>query len=203
MELYRPENISMDGQGNLVITARKESYQGCAYTSARIITDGLFEQTYGRFEARMQMPWGAGLWPAFWLLGADIANVGWPQCGEIDIMEYRGQEVSLIHGTIHGPGYSGSGGISQSYELEAGRFDTGFHVFAVEWGEDYLRWYVDDELYHSLSSDDIPGDWVYDHSHFIILNLAVGGHYVGWPNASTVFPQNMIVDYVRVYKEEL
>jgi len=199
----RPENASLDGNGNLVITARKESYQGSAYTSARITTEGIFEQTYGRFEASMKMPWGAGLWPAFWLLGSDVTSVSWPQCGEIDIMEYRGQEVAKIHGTVHGPGYSGSGGLSNSFELEGGRFDTEFHLFAVEWGEDFIHWYVDDDLYYTLEPGDLPGNWVYDHPFYIILNLAVGGHYVGWPNASTVFPQNLIIDYVRVYEEEL
>jgi beta-glucanase (GH16 family) len=198
----RPENVSLDGNGNLLIVARKESYMGSAYTAARIVTRGLFEPTYGRFEARIKLPWGQGLWPAFWLLGANIDEVSWPQCGEIDIMEYRGQEVTVVHGTIHGPGYSASNGISKSYTLPDGRFDANFHIFAVEWGPDYIDWYVDDIHYHSVSPEELPGEWVFDHPYYIILNLAVGGGYVGSPNESTVFPQTMAVDYVRVYEEK-
>jgi len=198
----RTENVSLDGEGNLAIVARKESYLGSAYTSARIVTRGLFEPTYGRFEARIKLPWGQGIWPAFWLLGADIDSVGWPQCGEIDIMEYRGQEPSIIHGTTHGPVYYGNNGITMSYELFNSRFDLDFHLFAIEWGPDYIDWYVDDVFYHSVTPVDLTGEWVFDHPFYIILNLAVGGNYVGPPNQNTVFPQSMLVDYVRVYEEK-
>lgn len=196
----RPENASLDGNGNLAIVARAESFSGRNYTSARMITKNRFERTYGRFEARMQLPWGQGLWPAFWLLGANIDEVSWPQCGEIDIMEYRGQEPSIIHGSLHGPGYSGGQPVTTSYQAVNDRFDTGFHVFAVEWEADEIRWYVDDILYQTVRSEDVPGEWVYDHPFYIIVNLAVGGNYVGAPNLSTVFPQTMLVDYVRVYE---
>ena len=197
----RPENVSLDGQGNLAITARQENHMGQPYTSARIVTRDLFSQTYGRFEARMQLPTGQGLWPAFWLLGTNIDSVGWPACGEIDIMEYRGQEPSTIHGTVHGPGYSAAGGVTQRFDLTDGRFDTGFHVFAIEWGVDFIDWYVDDKLYHSIAPEDLPARWVFDHEFYIILNLAVGGGYVGPPGAQTIFPQTMLVDWVRVHKE--
>ena len=198
----RPENVSLDGQGRLAIIAREEAYQGRNYTSARITTEGKFEQTYGRFEARIQLPWGQGIWPAFWLLGSNFPTVGWPECGEINIMEYRGQEPSTVHGTIHGPGYSAGQGITRRYDMSGGRFDTGFHVFAVEWGPDYIDWYVDDTRYHSLTPEDLDGDrWVFDHPFYIILNVAVGGSYVGPPNASTTFPQTMLIDWVRVYRE--
>jgi beta-glucanase (GH16 family) len=197
----RPKNASLDGQGNLVITARRESFEGQPYTSARLVSRGLFEQAYGRFEARIRMPSGQGMWPAFGLLGANIETVGWPACGEIDIMEYRGQEPSRIYGSLHGPGYSGGAAITRRFDLLGDRYDTGFHVFAVEWGEDYIDWYVDDTLYQSITPDDLPGDWVYDHPFFIILNLAVGGNYVGPPNDNTVFPQTLLVDWVRVYQE--
>jgi beta-glucanase (GH16 family) len=197
----RPENVSLDGNGNLAIIARKEAYMGQGYTSARINTRDLFEPTYGRFEARMKLPWGQGIWPAFWLLGANEDVDGWPACGEIDIMEYRGQEPSRVHGSLHGPGYSGSEPVTDRYNLYDDRFDTGFHVFAVEWGADYIKWYVDDDLYQTVSPENVPGTWVFDHPFFIILNLAVGGNYVGPPNESTVFPQTMLVDYVRVYEE--
>ncbi len=198
----RPENVSLDGDGNLAIIAREESYLGSAYTSARINTKDLYQKTYGRFEARIKLPWGQGLWPAFWMLGADIDNVGWPTCGEIDIMEFRGQQTSIVHGSLHGPGYSGGNPVSDHYELTNTRFDLDFHLFTVEWGEDYIDFYVDEKRYHSVKKEDVPGDWVYDHPFFIILNVAVGGNYVGAPNSSTVFPQTMLIDYVRVYEEK-
>lgn len=116
-------------------------------------------------------------------------------------MEYRGQEPSIIHGTLHGPGYSGGQGVGTSYLLSNARFDTDFHTFAVEWDLEGISWFVDDVLYQTLDSNDVNGDWVYDHPFFIILNLAVGGGYVGSPDADTVFPQTMLIDYVRVYQE--
>lgn len=195
----RQENVKVEN-GMLHITALNEAYEGANYTSARLITKGLFEQKYGRFEARIQLPWGQGLWPAFWLLGNDIDTVGWPQCGEIDVMEYRGQQPTIIHGSVHGPGYSGSEAISKSYDLINDRFDTGFHVFGIEWGPEYINFYVDDVLYNQITPEDVTGEWVYDHPFYIILNVAVGGNFVGSPNNQTVFPQTMLVDYVRVYQ---
>ncbi len=197
----RKENCSLDGLGNLAIRVREESYAGSGFTSARISTKGLFEQTYGRFEARIQMPWGPGIWPAFWLLGSDVDTEGWPECGEIDIMEYRGQEPHLIHGTVHGPGYSGGASVTKSFSYPQSRFDLDFHVYAVEWGSDFIQFFVDDNLYQEIQPDDLTGDWVYDHPFFIILNVAVGGSYVGFPTSETPFPQKMLVDYVKVYKE--
>jgi beta-glucanase (GH16 family) len=197
----RPENVSLDGQGNLAIVAIKETYLGSNYTSGRISTRGKFQRTYGRFEARIKMPWGQGIWPAFWLLGANIDSAGWPQCGEIDIMEYRGQEPMRVNGSVHGPGYSGVNNIGGRYNLVDNRFDNDFHVFSVEWGPDYINWFVDGNLYHDITPNDTNGKWVFDHPFYIILNLAVGGHYVGSPSAATVFPQTMLVDYVRVYEE--
>jgi len=198
----RPENVSLDGDGNLVITARRESYMGQPFTSARIKTQGLFEQAYGRFEARIKLPYGPGIWPAFWLLGSGVETVGWPQCGEIDIMEFRGQQTNLINGTVHGPGYSGGSSVTKTYGFQNDRFDKDFHLFAVEWGEAYIRFYVDDVLYQEIKPEDLPGQWVFDKPFFIILNVAVGGNYVGFPTSQTPFPQTMLVDYVRVYKEQ-
>ena len=195
----RPENISVQN-GILIIKAEKESFEGSSYTSARIVTKAKFEQKYGRFEARIRLPYGQGLWPAFWLLGNNIDEVGWPNCGEIDIMEYRGQNPSIVLGTLHGPGYSGGNSVSKSYDLVNDRFDTGFHVFGIEWGPEYINFYVDDVLYNQLTPSDVTGDWVYDHPFYILINLAVGGNFVGSPNSETVFPQTMLVDYVRVYK---
>jgi beta-glucanase (GH16 family) len=195
----RAENVTVQN-GVLIITAKKESYNGASYTSSRLVTKGKFEQTYGRFEARIRVPFGQGMWPAFWLLGANSDTVTWPNCGEIDIMEYRGQEPTKVLGTVHGPGYFGGGSISKSYSLINDRFDTGFHVFGIEWGSKYINFYVDDVLYNQITPADVPGEWVYDHPFYIIINLAVGGGFVGAPNSETVFPQTMLIDYVRVYK---
>ncbi len=193
-----PANVSLDGQGNLVITAIRD---GNSFTSARIKTQGLFSQQYGRFEARMKTPYGPGIWPAFWLLGDNVETVGWPQCGEIDIMELRGQQPHIIHGSVHGPGYSGGNPVSSSYTLLNGRFDADYHVFAIEWDEEKIDFFVDDFLYQRIQPEDAPGEWVFDHPFFIILNVAVGGSYVGFPIDQTPFPQQMIIDYVRVYRE--
>ena len=204
------KNASMDGAGNLVIAAHNEKlgnkyrcwYGVCQYTSARLKTQGKFEQAYGRFEARIKLPYGQGIWPAFWMLGNNIQTAGWPTCGEIDIMENIGREPSLVHGTIHGPGYSGASGIGSQYGLTSGAFSDNFHVFAVEWDPNQIRWYVDGNLYQTRTPSDLPAGsaWVFDHPHFIILNLAVGGYWPGDPDTTTVFPQRMLVDYVRVYR---
>lgn len=202
LEYYtnRTQNVSTDGSGNLNITAKSETYSGSSFTSARIKTKNLFSQAYGRFEARLKTPYGPGIWPAFWLLGANEDSVGWPQCGEIDIMELRGNAPNIINGTIHGPGYSGGNAITKAYGLQNARFDTDYHIFAVEWDENKIDFFVDDFLYKRVKKTDVPGEWVYNHPFYIILNVAVGGNYVGFPTSQTPFPQKMTVDYVRVYK---
>jgi beta-glucanase (GH16 family) len=204
LEFYtnRPENAYHDGNGFLVIKAIKESYMGHEYTSARLESSGKFERFYGRFEARMQLPRGQGIWPAFWMLGNDIATVSWPNCGEIDIMENIGKEPTIVHGSLHGPGYSGGNPLSQSYTLPNGqKFADGFHVFAVEWELSVVRFYVDDTLYGTKTPADAPAGahWAYDHPFYLLLNVAVGGTWPGAPDSTTVFPQTMMVDYVRVY----
>lgn len=196
----RTENVTVQN-GVLIITAREESFEGSAYTSARLLTKGKFEQKYGRYEARIRLPYGQGMWPAFWLLGA--TDEAWPQRGEIDIMENRGQEPTLISGTVHGPGYSAGESITKSYSLDNDRFDTGFHVFGIEWGPEYINFYADDVLYNQITPADVTGEWVFDKPFFIIMNVAVGGSYVGSPNSETTFPQTMLVDYVRVYKNNV
>src|SRR6185369_5888891 len=133
--------------GNLVITAIKENYGGSAYTSARIKTQGFFEHTYGRVEARIKIPFGQGIWPAFWMLGADIATNPWPACGEIDIMENIGKEPATAHGTIHGPGYSGGSGIGSAYTLPSGKLSDAFHLYAIEWSPNEIKFFVDNILY--------------------------------------------------------
>jgi beta-glucanase (GH16 family) len=209
LEYYtnRLQNAYMQ-DGNLVIKSQQEKYTGADgvtwnYTSARLKTLGKFTQTYGRFEARMKIPFGQGLWPAFWMLGDDIDRVDWPTCGEIDIMENIGKEPSTIYGSIHGPGYIGGTGIGAPYRLPGKqRFADDFHVFAVEWEPDTIRFYVDKDLYATRRRAELkPGwKWVFDHPFFLLLNVAVGGDWPGNPDTTTVFPQTMLVDYVRVYK---
>lgn len=207
----RRRNASLDGRGSLAIRAFKETpppgaecwYGPCLYTSARLITKRKFEQRYGRFEARLRLPAGQGLWPAFWMLGADIDSVGWPACGEIDIMENIGREPGTVHGTLHGPGYSGAQGVGAPFALPTGRrFADSFHTFAVEWEPRAIRWYVDGRLSQTRTPADLPAGarWVFDRPFFLILNVAVGGNWPGGPDATTTFPQTMLVDYVRVYR---
>lgn len=194
--------------GRLVIKALKENFTGPDsitrnYTSARLLTKNKFSQVYGRFEARIKVPYGQGIWPAFWMLGDNIDTARWPNCGEIDIMETIGKVPSIVHGTLHGPGYSAGSGISAVYSLPGGeRFSDDFHAFAVEWEPNVMRFYVDGLLYKTRTPADLPPGtkWVFDHPFFIILNVAVGGIWPGNPDATTVFPQQMLVDYVRVYQ---
>jgi beta-glucanase (GH16 family) len=204
LEFYtdRPENASLDGKGSLVITARSETYMGRNYTSARLKTQAKFEHTYGRFEARIQIPAGQGIWPAFWMLGNDIGSASWPTCGEIDIMENIGKEPTKVHGTIHGPGYSGGNALGAPFMLASNaRFADAYHVFAVEWEASAIRFYVDGNLYETRTPADLPkgAKWVYDHPFFILLNVAVGGQWPGNPDGTSTFPQRMLIDYVRVY----
>jgi beta-glucanase (GH16 family) len=198
----RPKNVALDGDGHLVIQAHQESYSGRSFTSARLKTQGKITKKYGRIEARIKNPSGPGLWPAFWMLGENFEEVGWPQSGEIDIMEMRGQLPSIIHGSIHGPGYSGSNPVTQSYTLSNARFDDDFFVFAVEWHPERIDFFVDDYLYQRVTPDDVSGKWVFNQPFFLLLNVAVGGNYVGFPTEETIFPQRMMVDYVRVYSIE-
>jgi beta-glucanase (GH16 family) len=195
--------------GNLVITATTAGasahtcwYGQCKYTSARLQTKDHFAQAYGRFEARIKIPFGQGLWPAFWMLGNDIDSTPWPACGEIDIMENIGKEPSTVHGSMHGPGYSGGNPLTAAYVLPgSAKLSDDFHVFAVEWDVGEVRFYVDTTLYETRTPADVPAGkvWVYDHPFFLLLNVAVGGGWPGSPDATTTFPQTMLVDYVRVY----
>lgn len=208
----RARNARLSGDGSLVIEALRETFTGPdgtrrEYTSARLKTQRRFEQAHGRFAARIQIPRGQAIWPAFWMLGADIDAVGWPRCGEIDVMENVGREPGTVHGTLHGPGYSGGGGIGGSFSLPDGqRFADAFHEFAVEWDKEppAVRWYVDGRLYQTRTPADLPAGarWAFDHPFFLLLNVAVGGRWPGRPDATTVLPQAMKVDYVRVYREE-
>ncbi|MFI9550049.1 RICIN domain-containing protein [Nonomuraea endophytica] len=163
------------------------------------MTAATFTRAYGRFEARLRVPRGQGIWPAFWMLGNDIGSVGWPNSGEIDIMENIGREPSTVHGTIHGPGYSGGAGIGAAYSI-SGAFADAFHTFTVDWSPNLIIWYVDGNEYQRRTPASLGGNrWVFDHPFFMIMNVAVGGHWPGYPDATTTFPQTMTVDYVRVY----
>jgi beta-glucanase (GH16 family) len=197
----RPDNARIEN-GNLVIEARKEEHGGRQYTSGRLVTKGKFSRTYGRFEARIKVPFGQGILPAFWMLGNDGPK-GWPECGEIDIMEVIGKEPANVYGTIHGPGYSGASSLGGKYSLPVGaKLHEDFHVYAVEWEPGTIRWYFDGALFHTRSSADLPAGskWVFDHPFHILLNLAVGGNWPGYPDATTRFPQFLTVDYVRVFE---
>ncbi len=212
------DNAALDGSGHLVISAKPNSDsslectygpsasspQTCAYTSARLLTKDRFDFAYGRAEASLQIPYGQGIWPAFWMLGSDIETNPWPGSGEIDIMENIGKasEQQRLYGTIHGPGYSGGSGVgSGPYETGVTLHDA-YHTYAVEWEPSQIRWYFDGTQYFSADPSDIPAgqQWVFNKPFFLIMNIAVGGGWPGNPDGTTTFPQNMNVDYVRVYQ---
>jgi len=211
LEYYttRPQNVQVSG-GNLVITALKEDYTGPDqvtrhYTSARMQTKGLLSQQYGRFEARIKIPKGQGMWPAFWMLGNNIDTAGWPACGEIDIMESIGKEPAIVHGTLHASGYPPEG-YTGAYSLTGSQqFGDDYHIFAAEWEPQQVRLYVDGTLYatDTKAGSPQPNSWQFDgQAFFMLLNLAVGGDWPGNPDSTTQFPQQMLVDYVRVYQKQ-
>jgi hypothetical protein len=189
------DNVKID-TGYLNITALHIS--GNSYTSGRITTKGKKEFTYFRVDIRAKMPEGKGLWPALWALGGNISTVNWPRCGEIDIMEYLGHTPSIVYGTLHwdANGHQQKGG---NYTLSSGKFSAGFHVFSLVWTPSQFRWLVDDHEYYVLPKASASA-FPFDLPQFFIFNVAVGGNWPGSPDASTVFPQKMIVDYIRVYQ---
>ncbi|HTJ32370.1 MAG TPA: ricin-type beta-trefoil lectin domain protein [Dactylosporangium sp.] len=193
-------NVYQDGQGHLVIEARRESgghscwYGTCQWTSGRIQTAGKFTQAYGHIEARIQVPKGAGLWPAFWMLGGGT----WPNGGEIDIMENVGRDPNTVYGTIHGPGYSGGNAVGGTRNIGQA-LGNAYHAFAVDWSPNLIIWTIDGSEYFRATPASIRGNqWVFDHPFFIILNLAVGGNFPGSPDGSTPSVNRMLVDYVHV-----
>lgn len=203
-EVYtnRPENARVE-DGKLIIEARQEpiTFSGRPYSSARIKTQGLRAWQYGRIEARIKLPNGQGIWPAFWMLGENINNAGWPNAGEIDILEYIGKTPHQIYATIHAPGYSGGNGVGSNLVVDEDSLKNDFHVYALEWEPTELRWYFDDKEYFKVTDQDVPDKWIFDHPFFIIMNVAIGGRWPGYPDSTTVFPQRMYVDYVRVYQK--
>ena len=202
------ENVSLNGQGQLQIVARPAAagltcyYGACRYTSAKITTRGTLDVAPGRVEARIKLPAGQGLWPAFWLLGTNIGAVGWPQSGELDIMENHGSNMTSTSSAMHGPGYSGNTPFVHSYQLAAASFAGDFHTFAVEWNSSRVVFFVDGKQHYVIHRADVErhGNWVFDHPFFVILNLAVGGTFDGDPRSDSVLPATMLVDYVRVYR---
>ena len=208
-------NAFMDGKGNLVIRAIRDA--SGHYTSARLQTGSPGASThttdqnwqFGRIEARIKLPFGQGVWPAFWMLGENIDSVGWPTCGEVDIMENFGtfnNNASINNGTAHGPGYSGNSGLTASYQLPFGQtvYDD-YHLYAVEWSQDSIEWFVDGASYHKVTPASLPAgtQWVFNSPFFLLLNLAIGGPstFLGTPDPNSPFPQqDMLVDYVRVYQ---
>lgn len=209
LEYYTDGENAYIQNGILVIEARKEgrrdAYGTYNYTSSRMTTQGKFEVKYGRIEVRAKFPYGKGLWPAVWMLGSDIGSVGWPNCGEIDIVEFLGHEPTKVHGTVHGPGYSGGNSISGSYELTDPDFTEDFHTFGIIWDEEKIDFYVDDYVYYTVSKMYVLSrgySWVFDKPFFIIVNLAVGGNWPGYPDENTQFPAKMYIDYIRVWQKE-
>lgn len=203
-----PENIALNGQGQLMIVARRAPagltchYGPCRYTSAKVTTRGKMEAPPGRVEARIKLPVGQGLWPAFWMLGRSFPATAWPECGELDIMENRGSDPTTTSSAVHGPGYSGNTPFAHPHALPHGTFADDFHTFTVEWDSLSVRFFVDDTVHYAVTRSDIEqrGKSVLDQSYFLILNLAVGGTFDGDPASDAIFPATMLVDYVRVYR---
>ncbi len=192
-----------DGRA-LVLRAVRTSAGG--YTSARLKTHGKFSTRPGRIEARLKLPRGQGIWPAFWMLGDKIDHVPWPACGEIDVVELIGHQPGTLYGTLHGPGYSAQHGLTRHTVLPGGAtFSEAYHVFAVDWQPGRIDWLLDGQVYHSRTAADLPAGakWVFDDiSCFLLLNLAVGGLWPGYPDNTTQFPQEYRIDYIRVYRHE-
>jgi beta-glucanase (GH16 family) len=200
------ENAALDGAGNLAITVRRPDpqlaqrrFSGCRYTSARLTTKDRVVFAYSMVQARIRLPEGRGIWPAFWMLGQNIDEVGWPACGEIDVMENFGKDPAVVHGTVHGPGYAGADGITAAHDAGVALADD-FHVYSIQWEPERIRWYLDDQCYSTLTPARLHGGpWVFDHDFYLLLNVAVGGIFSQHPDSSTTFPQTMLIDYIRVY----
>jgi beta-glucanase (GH16 family) len=204
LEYYtaRKQNVFLK-KGMLVIQARKEAYKGSAYTSARITTQGKREFQYGRVDIRARLPVAKGMWPALWMLGRNIGSVSWPACGEIDIMEVIGKNPSQVVGSLHWKKADGrEGTFNNRHDLAAGDFSTHFHVFSLLWQRDSIQILVDNIPYVKASRRELSdGDYPFSQPFFFIFNVAVGGDWPGSPDHTTVFPQRMYVDYVRVFSK--
>lgn len=202
LQYYREENTTVE-DGFLVIEAKEENYNGADYTSSRLITQGKQSLRFGRIDIRAVLPEGQGLWPALWMLGTKINAVGWPACGEIDIMELVGNQPDRVHGTVHygnNPSTRQLDGASRALSSGA-KFSEEFHVFSLIWENDKIQWLMDDVVYHEFTREEVGGfPYPFNDNFFVIFNVAVGGDWPGSPNSSTVFPQRMIVDYIRYFR---
>lgn len=198
----RLENARVEN-GHLIIEARKESWEDFDYTSARLVTRDRETWAYGRFEVRAQVPAGRGTWPAIWMLGENIREVGWPACGEIDIMEYVGFDPNRFHGYVHTTAYNHTIGTNKGDSIEFERPWERFHVFAVEWFEDRIDFFVDDINYFTFEKESSNDDvWPFDKPHYLLLNLAIGGNWGGMEGIDdSLFPHQFLVDYVRIYQK--
>ncbi|MBS1505825.1 MAG: family 16 glycosylhydrolase [Bacteroidetes bacterium] len=197
LEYYtgRSQNV-FTSQGNLVLEARVENFASSNFTSTRMITKGKRSFTLGRVDIRAMLPQGKGIWPALWMLGSNIDAVGWPSCGEIDMMELLGQQPNKVYGTLHwGPTHQSYG---TNYSLTSGAFSDSFHVFSMIWKANSIELLIDDVSYFTM--DTSKGGLPFNAGFFFIFNIAVGGDWPGAPDASTIFPQRMVVDYIRVFQ---
>jgi beta-glucanase (GH16 family) len=205
LEYYtgRPQNVFVS-QGNLIIEARKENYNGSQYTSTRMNTAGMQEFTYGHIDIRAKLPVAKGLWPATWALGADIGTVPWPKCGEMDIMELVGSYPSRVTSTLHWADATGADSYkNNNYSLSSGDFSQQFHVFSADWRQDTVTFAVDGNPFITVTKADANGNnFPFNSPFFFIFNVAVGGNWPGSPDATTVFPQRMFVDYIRVFAKQ-
>lgn len=196
LQYYREENTRLDN-GYLIITAKQENYGGRQYTSSRIITENKQQFQYGRIDARIKLPYSQGIWPAFWMLGQNFRQVGWPYCGEIDVMEMIGGQLGdrQVFGTLHwyDNGYASYGG-NKTWPTP---LHQEFHVFSIVWDQQQIRWYIDNQQYHQQDISQIPA---FQLPHFFIINIAVGGNWPGSPNGQTQLPQQMAIDYIRVFE---
>ena len=194
-QVYTDSNHTIKN-GLLVITAKKED---SLFTSTRLKTQNKFSFQYGTIEMRAKLPSGKGTWPAFWLLGENIKEVGWPKCGEVDIMEFAGKDPHTIHTTLHNKASYGNSDYTASYENEA--IATGFHTYTANWDKDKIEFFIDDELIYTYQPEVKNEDnWPYDQPFFVLLNFAVGGHFGGFEIDEDVFPQEFVIDYVKVWK---
>jgi beta-glucanase (GH16 family) len=191
--------------GKLVIQSLEQNYRDAEYTSARMKTQGKQSFRFGKIAARMKLPYGQGIWPAFWLMGEDVTNAysNWPICGEIDIFELVGSKPSTILAALHGPGFSGNEAFKKNYRLKNGRFCDDFHVFSIEWDQNSIKWFIDETNFYSVLRKKIEesGTWVFDKDFFLLMNTAVGGKLSGYPDETTVFPQKFFVDWIRYYRK--
>lgn len=200
LQYYRSQNTSVE-RGHLIITAKQESFGGSQYTSSRIVSKNKKQFRYGRVDIRAVTPRGQGMWPALWMLGSNFEEVGWPACGEIDIMEMVGGQgrENTVHGTVHWQNDGSHAEFGGSYKIPSGTLADKFHVFSIEWTASKITWYIDNQKYHEIDTTPAQLD-EFRRSFFFIMNVAVGGNWPGSPDNTTVFPQHMIVDYIRVFQ---